>query len=96
MSVKQTSHIEAEAMPGRFPDLAILLPPHAIRDEADYDRAIEFMDELLARPRLTKGQTEFFETWSILIGAYESEHHAIDTADLSGLDALKHLLDQGG
>jgi hypothetical protein len=28
------------------------------------------MDKLLARPKLSKGQTEFFETWSILIGGY--------------------------
>jgi HTH-type transcriptional regulator/antitoxin HigA len=70
------------------------LPPHVIRDENDYDNVIEFMDKLLARQKLTRGQTEFFETWSVLIGAYEDEHHAIDTSDISGLDSLKHLLEQ--
>ena len=94
MNVKQVKAIAAEDMPGRFTDLVALLPPHVLRDESDYENVIEFTDKLLARPRLTKGQTDFFETWSVLIGAYEDEHHAIDTSDISGLDALKHLVEQ--
>lgn len=94
MSVKAAKAIGAREMPGRFKDLVLLLPPHVIRDEADYDNVIEFMDKLLARPKLTKGQTDFFETWSVLIGAYEDQHHAIDTSDISGRDALKYLLEQ--
>src|SRR3990172_3967317 len=96
MSVKEVKAINAKKMPGRFLDLVTLLPPHVIRDEADYDNVIEFMDKLLARPKLTKGQTEFFETWTVLIGAYEDVHHAIDTSDISGLDSLKYLLEQSG
>ena len=96
MSVKTARAIAAREIPGRFTDLVALLPPHVIRDEADYDNVIEFMDKLLARPKLTKGQTEFFETWSVLIGAYEDVHHAIDTSDISGLDSLKYLLEQSG
>jgi HTH-type transcriptional regulator/antitoxin HigA len=93
MSLKQVKAITAKSMPGRFTELVALLPPHVIRDENDYDNVIEFMDKLLARPQLTKGQTEFFETWSVLIGAYEDEHHAIDTSHISGLDALKYLME---
>jgi HTH-type transcriptional regulator/antitoxin HigA len=81
-------------MPGRFIDLVALLPPHVIRDETDYDRVIAFMDKLLARPKLTKGQTEFFETWCVLIGAYEDVHHAIDTSGIRGLSMLTFLLEQ--
>lgn len=94
MRVKSAKAMSARSMPSRFTDLVGLLPPHVIRDEGDYDNVIEFMDKLLARPKLTKGQTEFFETWTVLIGAYEDEHHAIDTSDISGLDSLKYLLEQ--
>jgi HTH-type transcriptional regulator/antitoxin HigA len=94
MSVRAAKTIAARDMPGRFTDLVALLPPHVIRDENDYDNVIEFMDKLLARPKLTKGQAEFFETWTVLIGAYEDEHYAIDTSDDRGLDALKYLLEQ--
>lgn len=93
MSVKAAKSIAAKNMPGRFTDLVGLLPPHVIRDEGDYDNVIEFMDKLLARPKLTKGQTEFFETWTVLIGAYEDVHHFIDTSGISGLDSLKYLLE---
>ena len=94
MRLKASKSIAARDMPGRFTDLVALLPPHVIRDETDYDNVIEFMDKLLARPKLTKGQTEFFETWTVLIGDYEDKHHAIDTSQISGLDALKYLLEQ--
>jgi HTH-type transcriptional regulator/antitoxin HigA len=93
MSVKTATAVSAKGMPGKFIDLVTLFPPHVIRDEGDYNNVIEFMDKLLMRPKLTKGQTEFFETWTVLIGAYEDVHHAIDTSDISGLDALKHLLE---
>ena len=93
MSVKEAKTVSARKMPGRFLDLVALLPPHVIRDETDYDNVIEFMDKLLARPKLTKGQNEFFETWTVLIGAYEDEHHAIDTTNKTGLDALKYLME---
>ena len=94
MKVKAAKAVAPKDMPGRFTDLLAMFPPHVIRDEADYDNVIEFMDSLLARPKLTKGQSEFFETWSVLIAAYEDEHHAIDTSDFHGLDALKYLLEQ--
>jgi HTH-type transcriptional regulator/antitoxin HigA len=90
----RTTKLAAKDMPARFADLVALFPPHVIRDENDYDNVIEFMDKLLARPKLSKGQTEFFETWTVLIGAYEDVHHAIDTSDISGLDSLKYLLEQ--
>ena len=94
MTVKAAKAVTAEDLPARFIDLVALMPPHVIRSEADYDRVIAFMDKLLARPKLTKGQTEFFETWSVLIGDYEDVHHPIDTSDFRGLDALKYLLEQ--
>lgn len=96
MSTKAAKAMSARDMPGRFVDLVHLLPPHVIRDEADYDNVIEFIDKLLARRKLTKGQSEFFETWAVLIEAYENEHHAIDTSHITCLDALRYLLEQNG
>ena len=34
------------------------------------------------------------ETLVQLVRAYEAEHHAIDTTGLTGLDSLKHLLEE--
>jgi antitoxin component HigA of HigAB toxin-antitoxin module len=81
-------------IPGRFIDLVAMLPPHVIRDETDYDAVIDLLDKLLARPKLTKGQSEFFETWSVLVSAYERDHHSIDSTEITGLDALRHLIEE--
>lgn len=92
MTVRQAKAIRSQDIPGRFVDLVALLPPHVIRDEADYDAVIELLDKVLARPKLTKGQTEFFETWSVLVAAYEAERFAVESEGDTGLDLLKRLL----
>jgi HTH-type transcriptional regulator/antitoxin HigA len=92
MTVRQAKALARNDIPGRFVELVALLPPHVIRDEQDYDAVIELLDKLLARPKLTKGQSEFFETWTVLVAAYEREHHPIDSEEITGLDALRHLL----
>lgn len=94
MTVREAKALNARDLPARFVDLVAVMPPHVIRDEAEYEAVIELLDKLLARPKLSKGQTEFFETWSVLVAAYESEQHTVDDAAITGLDALKHLLDE--
>jgi HTH-type transcriptional regulator/antitoxin HigA len=94
MTVRQAKALQSRNLPGRFTDLVGLLPPHVIRDEPDYDAVIELLDKLLARPKLTKGQADFFETWSVLVADYERERHPVESAKITGLDALRHLLDE--
>jgi len=88
--MKSISHAK---IPGRFGELVRMLPPRRIVDEIKYENVIEFMDKVLARPKLTKGQQEFFETWAVLIDAYESENHSVDDSHRSPIDILKHLLE---
>ncbi len=63
-------------------------------DEVQYENTIEMIDRLMASGRLTQGQTLYLETLVQLVQAYEAEHHSIDVSDLSGLESLKHLMDQ--
>jgi len=79
-------------LPGRFADLARLVPPQAIADDVDYENMLDMVDRLMVRRRLTEGQALYLETLVQLVQAYEAAHHAIDTAGLSGRDTLKHLL----
>ncbi len=88
------SHAKGK-LPSRFEDLVALMPPRAIHDESAYDNTIEMLDRLTSLPRPTKGQQQYLETLSVLVEAYENEHHAIDR-DQSPLDILKHLLDSNG
>lgn len=81
-------------LPGRFKDLIAMLPPCIVRDESDYDNAIEMIDRLTSIPTLTKGQAEYLETLSVLVEAYEREHHAIETSHISPREILAYLCEQ--
>lgn len=79
-------------LPGRFEDLVALMPPQAILDDIHLENSVEMIDALMAGGKLTKGQALYMETLVQLVQAYEASNHAIDTADTSGLDSLKHLM----
>jgi len=61
-------------------------------DDVHYENTVEMIDRLMASGKLTKGQELYLETLVLLVQAYEAQHHDIDTADLSGIDALRQLL----
>lgn len=83
-------------LPGRFADIVHLMPPQAIQDDVHYESTLKVVDHLMATEKLTKGQALYLETLVQLIQAYEASHYAIDTSGLSGLAALRHLLDENG
>jgi len=80
-------------LPGRFEDLVAQMPPRAINDDVQLANTIEMIDALMASGKLTKGQASYLETLVQLTQAYEAAHHEIEIDDISGLDALKHLMD---
>jgi HTH-type transcriptional regulator/antitoxin HigA len=96
VAMSTTKHFHKERLPGRFEDLVQLMPPQAIQDDVHYENTVEIIDQLMAVRKLTKGQTLYLETLVQLVQAYEAEHHAIDTSGISGLDSLKHLLEENG
>jgi HTH-type transcriptional regulator/antitoxin HigA len=70
------------------------MPPQAVQDEVQYANTLEVIDRLMAVAKLTKGQALYLETMVQLVQVYEAEHHAIDTTGLTGLESLKHLLEE--
>lgn len=90
-STKQAS---SEQLPGRFEDLIRMMPPQAITDDIQYGNTVEMIDRLMASGKRTKGKALYLETLVQLVQAYEASHHAIDTTGISGLDSLKHLLEE--
>jgi len=94
MTMPTTRH-NRETIPSRFTELVAMMPPRAIHDEVQYRNVLEVIDAVLARPKLTKGQTEYVETWAVLVEAYEQEHHGIDD-DATPIEALRYLLEQAG
>lgn len=87
-----TKHQHTQTLPSQFGELVRMMPPQAIQDDVQYANTLEVIDRLLAIAKATKGQAVYLETLVQLVQAYETEHHAIDTGDISGLDSLKHLL----
>ena len=81
-----------QKLPRSFNDLVAMMPPHAIMDNVHYENTVEVIDHLMATGKLSKGQELYLETLVQLVQAYEAKHHAIDTTDLSGIDALRQLL----
>jgi HTH-type transcriptional regulator/antitoxin HigA len=80
-------------MPKTFAGLCRMLPPRPIHDEAEHENAIEMLDSLVGFD-LNEDQLDYLVVMTTLVGAYEDEHHAIDTSDISGLDLLKYLMEQ--
>ena len=64
----------------------------SMMDDVHYENTVEMIDSLMGSGKLTKGQELYLETLVQLVQAYEAGHHRIATADLSGIDALRHLL----
>ena len=81
-------------LPRSFNDLVAVMPPQAIMDEVHYENTVEMIDRLMAAGKLTKGQELYLETLVQLVAAYEAQHYAIDTRRLSGIAALRYLLDE--
>jgi HTH-type transcriptional regulator/antitoxin HigA len=80
-------------LPRRFDDLVRLMAPQAIMDDVHYENTLEMIDRLMASGKLSKGQELYLETLVQLVQTYEARQHAIDTADLGGVAALRHLLE---
>jgi antitoxin component HigA of HigAB toxin-antitoxin module len=87
-------HLDMSDLPGRFADIVHLMPPQAIQDDAGYENSVAIIDRLMAAGKLTKGQALYLETLVQLVQAYEAKHHAIDTSGISGLNSLRHLLEE--
>lgn len=90
----RSSQLVRQTLPRRFEELVQLMPPQAILDEVQYANTLDLIDRLMSSGQLAKGQAIYLETLVQLVQAYEAEHQAIDTSDISGLDSLRHLLEE--
>jgi len=75
---------------------AAFAPLLAIHSAREYDTAVnqlnKLVDEIGNNPR--DPRYRFIETLSVLIEAYDAEHHAL--ADACGLEVLKYLMEEHG
>jgi HTH-type transcriptional regulator/antitoxin HigA len=82
------------AIPEKWDELVrnlwLLRPIHT---HSDYDAALEIAGELAARKKLNKDQTDYFESLTTLIEAYEAEHYPIEASGHTPTEILKTLLE---
>lgn len=91
-----TRHANKQKLPGQFESLVRMMPPQAIMDDVHYENTIEMIDRLMAAGKLTDGQALYLETLVQLVQAFEAERYAVKTSDITGLESLKHLMEQNG
>jgi HTH-type transcriptional regulator / antitoxin HigA len=87
---------EARELPDDFESLVRRHPPMAIHDEVAYANAQEVIDALTGLPELSKGQAEYLDTLTVLLEAYENEHHSFDESAVGPIDALRYLMEEHG
>jgi HTH-type transcriptional regulator/antitoxin HigA len=70
------------------------LPLRPLRSDSELDRAIAMIDRLLARAGLAGDEEDYLDVLSDLVEKYEDQHFPIEP--ITGLDALRHLVDSSG
>ena len=90
----KTAHLKIQftGLPKDYTGLCRLLMPRPIRDKVDFDNVTEITDAM-AGHKLTSDQEDYFDLLCRLIEDYEKEHTPLQPSKVSGLDALRHLLD---
>ena len=78
----------------RYFALIQALPLRPLRSDGELDQAIAMIDRLLARGRLAGDEEDYLDVLSDLVEKYEDRHYPIER--VSGLDALRHLVESSG
>ena len=86
------SKIQFASLPEDYRGLCRVCVPRPIRDKVDFDNVTEITDAM-AGHKLSSDQEDYFDLFCRLIEDYEKEHTRLAASKVSGLDALRHLLD---
>jgi HTH-type transcriptional regulator/antitoxin HigA len=91
--MKTTNAMDFVKMPKDYQGLVMKFMPKAIYDKIDYENTVEVIDALVGH-ELSDEQELFLDTLSTLVEAYENEHHAIRSSEISPIEALKFLMEE--
>lgn len=87
--------IQLAHLPKDYAGLCGLLMPRPIRDKVDLEN-VTGMTDALAGHKLTADQEDYFDLLCRLVEDYESEQGGVSAPRVTGLAALRHLLDEHG
>src|SRR6516165_554105 len=79
-------------------DLIDRFPLCPLRNERDYDAAVGVLDTLAVKPEgsLDSGAQDYFDTLTLLVEAYDNEHHQMVPKERDPLTMLKYLMEESG
>ena len=78
----------------RYLQLVQRFPLRPLRTDADLDAAVNVVDELLDRDKLTAAEQDYLDVLSDLVEAYENE--AVPMKAVGDADMLRFLIEQRG
>ena len=75
-----------------------IFPLRPLRSERDYDAAVTVLDALAVRPEgsLDPGEQDYLDTLTMLVEAYDLDHHDVGTEHRDPLTMLKYLMQESG
>jgi len=73
-----------------------LLLPYPLRSEEDNQRALKDIEPLVIKQDLEPNESDFLEAMTILIEHYEDEHYRIEIGRKTGVERLRHLMEENG
>jgi HTH-type transcriptional regulator/antitoxin HigA len=80
-----------KSIPTTYAELSALFPLRLLRDEVDYDNALEVAEALVGSVAITKDQADYLDVLTDIMQKYESRRHAVGGRGTS-LDRLKRML----
>jgi len=87
--------IQFAQLPKDYAGLCQMLMPRPIRDKVDLEN-VTVITDAMAGHKLTPDQEDYFDLLCRLVQDYESEHGRVSAPRVTGLEALRHLLDEHG
>jgi HTH-type transcriptional regulator/antitoxin HigA len=81
-----------------YQELINRFPLRPLRSVRDYDMAVAMVDSLAVRPEgsLEQGEQDYFETLSLLVEAYDREHHMGQPPPQDAISMLKFVMQESG
>lgn len=84
-----------KSAPKSYAALMSHFPLRPIRDEVNYDNALEVVESLVGRTDMTDDQTDYLDVLTDIIRKYEGQHHPVN-GRTTPLASLKNMLEERG
>jgi HTH-type transcriptional regulator/antitoxin HigA len=93
--IQNTEPMKYGDIPKTYNRLLALYPLRPIHSNAELEHATTIIDRMAGHD-LNADQADYLDALSTLVEAYENAHYPHDAPTISGLDALRALLDDHG